>query len=125
MHKAYQGTSPAKNAFIATGEALYDGCTTRNIVKGFIWSLAITSMHYVGIAALRVPDGYFTLDIGFVVLSALISWIVCLVGCILMLRLETNLAQQCLFSVVASTGVAAMHFTGMYDLMTPGPAADQ
>ncbi len=113
MIKAYRGTSPAKNAFIATGEALYEGCTIKNIIKSFIWSLAITSMHYVGIAALRVPDGYFTLDIGFVILSALISWIVCLVGCILMLRIETNLAQQCLFSVVASTGVAAMHFTGM------------
>ena len=113
MSKAYRGTSPAKNAFSTMGEALYDGCTIKNIVKSFIWSLAITSMHYVGIAALRVPEGYFTLDIGFVILSALISWVVCLVGCILMLRIETNLAQQCLFSVVASTGVAAMHFTGM------------
>ena len=114
MNIAYRRTSPAKNAFIATGEALYEGCTIKNIIKGFIWSLAITSMHYVGIAALRVPDGYFTLDLGLVILSAMISWIVCLVGCILMLRIETNLAQQCLFSVVASTGVAAMHFTGSY-----------
>lgn len=113
MVKAYRSTSPAKNTFIATGGALYEGCTARNIIKSFIWSLAITSMHYVGIAALRIPDGYFTLDLGFVILSALISWLVCLVGCILMLRIETNLAQQCLFSVVASTGVAAMHFTGM------------
>ena len=116
---AYRGTSPAKNAFIATGEALYAGCTIKNISKGFFWSLAITSMHYVGIAALRIPDGYFTLDPIFVVLSALISWIVCLVGCILMSRIETNLPQQCLFSVVASTGVAAMHFTGVYIPLHP------
>ena len=108
------GASPAKNAFIAMGEALYTGCTIKNIIKGFFWSLAITSMHYAGIAALRIPSGYFTLDPSLVVLSALISWIVCLVGCILMAQIESNLAQQWLFSVVASTGVAAMHFTGMY-----------
>jgi len=114
MNIAYRGASPAKNTFIATGEALCTGCTMRNMVKSFLWSLAITSMHYVGIAALHIPDGHITLDPAFVILSALISWIVCLVGCILMSQIETNLAQQCLFSVVASTGVAAMHFTGTY-----------
>lgn len=112
MNLAYRGTSPAKNAFIATGEALYAGCTRRNIIKGFLWSLAITSMHYVGIAALRIPHGDFTLEPPLVILSGLISWIVCLVGCILMSQIETHLAQQFLFAVVACTGVAAMHFTG-------------
>lgn len=114
MSIAYRGTSPAKNVFMATGEALCRGCTIKNVIKAFVWSLAITSMHYVGISALRIPDGYFTLDLGFVIFSAMISWIVCLVGCILMSQIETNLAQQCVFSVVASTGVAAMHFTGVY-----------
>ena len=112
MNLAYRSTSPAKNAFVATGEALYAGCTHRNIIKGFLWSLAITSMHYVGIAALRIPQGDFTLEVPLVILSALISWIVCLVGCVLMSRIETHLAQQFLFAVVACTGVAAMHFTG-------------
>ena len=113
MNLANRGTSPAKNAFIITGEALYAGCTCRNILKGFLWSLAITSMHYVGITALRIPSGYSTLEPGLVVLSALISWAVCLVGCILMARIETQLAQQFLFALVACGGVAAMHFTGM------------
>ena len=97
MNLAYRGTSPAKNAFVATGEALYAGCTRRNIIKGFLWSLAITSMHYVGIAALRIPEGKFTLEAPLVILSALISWIVCLVGCILMSRIETHLAQRTYF----------------------------
>ena len=114
MNLAYRGTSPAKNAFLATGEALYAGCTRRNILKGFLWSLAITSMHYVGIAALRIPQGDFTLEPLFVILSALLSWVVCLVGCILMSQIETHLTQQFLFAIVACIGVAAMHFTGMY-----------
>ena len=114
MNLAYRGTSPAKNAFIATGEALYAGSTWRNIIKGFLWSLAITSMHYVGIAALRIPQGDFTLQLPLVILSGLISWVVCLVGCILMSQIETHLTQQFLFAIVACLGVAAMHFTGMF-----------
>ena len=112
MNLAYRA-SPGKNAFIATGESLYAGCTYRNIIKGFLWSLAITSMHYVGIAALRIPQGDFTLEPPLVILSGLISWAVCLVGCILMSQIETHLTQQFLFAAVACTGVAAMHFTGM------------
>jgi NO-binding membrane sensor protein with MHYT domain len=112
MNIAYRSTAPAKNAFIATGEALYTRCTLKNVVKSFFWSLAITSMHYVGIAALRIPQGSFTLHPVLVILSALISWVVCLVGCILMSHIETNFAQQFLFAAVACIGVATMHFTG-------------
>ena len=112
MNLAYRSTSPAKNAFIATGEALYAGCTRKNIAKGFLWSLAITSMHYVGIVALRIPQGDFTLEPPLVILSGLISWVVCFVGCVLLFQIETHLTQQFLFAVVACTGVAAMHFTG-------------
>ena len=107
------GTLPAKNAFVATAKALYHGLTPRNIVKGFVWSLAITSMHYVGIFALHIPNGYYKINFGLLTLSALISWAVCTVGFILMAKMETHLPQQILFSVIASTGVAAMHFTGM------------
>lgn len=112
MNMAYRGTAPAKNAFLATGEALYKGCTPKNIIKGFFWSLAITSMHYVGLAALKLPEGFSTYSPALVILSALISWLVCLVGCILMSEIETHFTQQLLFAAVACTGVAAMHFTG-------------
>ncbi|KAL8778005.1 MAG: hypothetical protein Q9194_002247 [Teloschistes cf. exilis] len=95
LNIAYQKTAPAKNVFVATGESLYSGCTARNVIKSFIWSLAITSMHYVGIFALKIPSGHVTLHWPLVILSAAISWV------------------QLLFAVVASTGVAAMHFTGM------------
>lgn len=112
MNLAHRSTSPAKNAFVVTGEALYSGCTRRHIVKAFSWSLAVSGMHYVGIAALRIPEGHFTLNPFLVVVSCVLSWVVCLIGIILMSRIETHLAQQFLFSVVASVGVAAMHFTG-------------
>lgn len=96
------------NPFVAAYKALYTGINTRNIVKGFFWAIAITSMHYVGIRALKVPNGHVLLDPYLVLLSGLICWVVCVVGCVLILELETNLGQQLLFSAVATCGVATM-----------------
>lgn len=101
------------NAFVATAKILYHGMTPRNIIKGFLWSIAITSMHYSGIYGLVIPQGKIILNPWIVLASALISWVVCIVGCICMAEMEARLSQQLLFSVVATTGVAAMHFTGM------------
>jgi hypothetical protein len=109
---AYLTASPAKNIFLVTGETVYLGLTPKNITKGFAWSLAITSMHYAGIGALNIPSGYYTLNYSWVALSAMISWLVCVVGCILMSHMETHLGQQFLFSIAATAGVTSMHFTG-------------
>jgi len=106
-------SAPVQNVFVLTATTLWAGLTAKNAVKGFFWSLAITSMHYVGIAGLRIPHGYYTLSPILFLASALISWVVCIVGTIFMAKMETHLPQQILFSVVATTGVAAMHFTGM------------
>ena len=103
----------SKNPFVAVYEALLAGLSVRNVAKGFFWAIAVTSMHYVGIRGLNVPLGYVSLDPSLVFLSGLICWVVCVVGCILIGEIETNLGQQLLFSAVATCGVAAMHFTGM------------
>lgn len=71
-----RSSQPAKNAFAATANLLYDGCTTRNLGKGFIWSLAVTGMHYAGILGLQIPYGYVRFNPGLVILSAIISWVV-------------------------------------------------
>jgi NO-binding membrane sensor protein with MHYT domain len=109
-----RSTLPVKNVFITTATLLHAGLTCKNLGKGFAWSLAISGMHYVGIFALQVPSGFLSFNIWFVLLSALLSWTVCTLGCILMTEIETHLPQQILFSVMAATGVAAMHFTGMH-----------
>ena len=107
-------TASGENLFAATLRLIYTGFGVVNVCKGFVWSLALTSMHYVGILGLKLPSqGYIAFNPLIVILSGLISWIVCTVGCILMAHMETNLGQQLLFSFVATVGVAAMHFTGM------------
>lgn len=108
-----KSSSPATNVFLLLVETLYTGTTVNNIVKGFLWSLAITGMHYVGIMGLQIPEGYVVLSPGWVVLSGIVSWLVCVVGVISMANMETHLGQQILFSLVATSGVAGMHFSGM------------
>ena len=112
--KRFRGsTETSANPFAAIYWTLIAGLNVATIMKGFIWAIAITSMHYVGIRGLEVPEGHVALNAYLVIASFVICWIVCVVGCILILEIETHLGQQLLFSMVATTGVAAMHFTGM------------
>jgi len=107
---AFRTTDP----ILATGTRFWAGCTLVNISKGLLWSLAITGMHYIGIWALQVPNGACILERHFVILSAFISWFVCVVGAILMAHMEMHIGRQLLFAVIATVGVATMHFTGRY-----------
>jgi hypothetical protein len=111
---AFQGNSLSQNAFMATYRGLCNGMSWKAIAMGLIWSLAITCMHYGGIAAMHIPGGFLTLYPPLVVLSAAIAWIVCIVGYIYMVNIESHLTQQILFSIVAAFGIASMHFTGKF-----------
>jgi signal transduction histidine kinase/CheY-like chemotaxis protein len=108
-----QTSNTDSNAFIATSRTLVKGLTIRNLTEAFVWTMAVTGMHYVGIYALEIPDGYITLNPWLVALSVFVGFTVCVIALSLFGEMETNLARQVLFSVVASVGVAAKHFTGM------------
>ena len=101
------------NPFIATARTLSKGLTLRNLTEAFIWSMALSGMHYVGVNSLQIPDGYIKLNPWLVALSVFIGFATCVIGCVLFGEMETDLAQQVLFSVVAALGVGALHFTGM------------
>lgn len=107
--KRFRGRSDLpSNPFAAMYKTLVAGLSVINLLKAFCWAIAITSMHYVGLRGLRVPEGFVSFNPYLVILSFLICWIVCIIGCILILEIETHLGQQLLFSVVAASGVAAM-----------------
>lgn len=57
----------------------------------------------------KIRYGQVVLDPWIVLASALISWLVCEIGCVCMAEMEAMLSQQLLFSVVATIGVAEMH----------------
>lgn len=102
----------ASHTLYFTAKSLLRGLTAANGAKGLMWSIALTNMHFMGVKALRIPGGYVSLHPVRVVLCAMISWSVCFVGVVLMDGMQVNIKQQVLFSVVAATGVAAVHFSG-------------
>lgn len=100
------------NTLLFAAKAIFNGLTVSNLVKAFLWSIALTNMHFMGVMALDIPGGYVSLSPPRVILCAFISWSVCCVGVGLMAGIEANIKHQLLFSVVAATGVAAVHFSG-------------
>lgn len=97
-----------------TVTTIYAGLTVANIVKGFLWSLSLTSMHYCGLLSLKIPNGFVVFSPPLVILAATICWVVCIVGAICFENMTDLLAQQLLFSVVATSGCAALHWTGKW-----------
>lgn len=110
---ATQGNEPHnRNAFSATLNGLWAGFCLEAVLMGLLWSLSLTCMHYGGLFAMEIPEGYMSLNPLPVVISAVISWVVCIAGYIYMTNVEPFLSQQVLFSIVAAVGIATMHFTG-------------
>jgi NO-binding membrane sensor protein with MHYT domain len=114
---AGHGSAPTQNAFMATYHGILDGMSWKSVAMGGVWSLSLTCMHYGGLLAMRIPEGWLTFNPVLVVISALISWVVCIAGYIYMVNIEPHLSQQVLFSTIAASGIAAMHFTGNFPLL--------
>jgi NO-binding membrane sensor protein with MHYT domain len=104
--------SPATNTLVFAAQTILNGLTLVTVIKGFVWSMAITNMHFIGVKALVIPGGFVVLSPARVILCALVSWSVCCVGVILMAGIEVNIKQQIFFSIVAASGVGAVHFSG-------------
>lgn len=109
---AGHGIAPRRNAFVGTYQGIVAGMSWKAVGMGLVWSLSLTCMHYGGLLAMRVQEGWLTFDPVLVVVSAIISWVVCIAGYIYMVNIEPHLSQQALFSAIAASGIAAMHFTG-------------
>jgi NO-binding membrane sensor protein with MHYT domain len=109
---AGHGTAPTQNAFMATYHGILGGMSWKAVAMGFLWSLSLTCMHYGGLLAMSIPEGRLAFSPLLVVISAIISWVVCIAGYIYMVNIEPHLSQQALFSAIAASGIAAMHFTG-------------
>lgn len=114
MNITYRASVTPGNAFVATYKALLTGFSRKSVIRGLVWSVAIWSMHFCGLAAMKIPDGYMTLNPIFMVLAEFVSWAVCIVGSIVMTQMEPHLSQQILFSTVATIGIASMHFIGKF-----------
>ena len=95
-----------------------------------IWGLAIVFMHYCGMSshvlrlfrfltrgslgmwAMQIPGGRIEWNPVIIVLSYIVAFIVCFVGCVAMVHMEVHFGRQVTFSTIAAAGVCSMHYTG-------------
>ncbi len=81
-----------------------------------IMGSGIATMHYIGMAAMRLPAMHHY-DLPLVVLSVVIAIVMSLVALWLSFHLreqaKTSWPQKCASALVMGAGVAAMHYTGM------------
>jgi NO-binding membrane sensor protein with MHYT domain len=87
-----------------------------------IIGLGVASMHYIGMAAMLIPDTMHY-DIGLVILSVIIAVLTGAVALWAALRLD-SLGSALAACLIVGVGVSAMHYTGMAALRVhPGLAA--
>lgn len=90
----------------------YQSITFLVSVRAAIWGLAIVFMHYCGMWAMEIPEGRIAWDWKIVILSYLVAFSVCFVGCVAMVHMEVHFGRQVAFSTIAAVGTCSMHYTG-------------
>ena len=83
-------------------------------LRAAVWGVAIVFMHYCGMWAMEIPDGRIAWNWGIVILSYVVAFTVCFVGCIAMVHMEVHFGRQVVFSTIASLGTCSMHYTGAF-----------
>src|SRR5690606_26726770 len=84
----------------------------RLLLGGVLTGLGVAGMHYMGMAAMRMP-AVTHYDMGFVALSVLIAIVAATVALWLAFNLR-GWAQMLGSALVMGVAVCGMHYTGMY-----------
>ena len=89
------------------------------IASGMIFGLAIWAMHFVGMLACHLPEGYkFSPSVTF--FSYVIGAAASIFAVWLTTRETLPLSRLVLGSFVMGIGISGMHYTGMVGLIIPG-----
>ena len=97
-----------------------DGLYRRGLLAGAAWSLGlgIWTMHFVGILAVRLPEGTI-----FSILPTLLSFLLCVlvvgVAAFIVSRGTSNRMWTALAAVVMGSGIVSMHYLGMHAITGP------
>ncbi|THG97983.1 hypothetical protein EW026_g4137 [Hermanssonia centrifuga] len=95
-------------------KAYYKSITFLVAVRATIWGIAIVFMHYCGMWAMEIPEGRISWDWRIVILSYIVAFTLCFVGCIAMVHMEVHFLRQVAFSTIVAFGCCSMHYTGMW-----------
>ncbi|GAA95044.1 uncharacterized protein L969DRAFT_95980 [Mixia osmundae IAM 14324] len=90
------------------------GFTLGACMRALLWALAVFTMHYQGMAAMRIDHGFIEWRPFVIVLSFIVAYVVTLVATVWLPSIEVSFFKQIAFSFTAATGVASMHYTGQH-----------
>ncbi len=97
-----------------------EGLYRRGLLAGAAWSLGlgIWTMHFVGILAVRLPEGTM-----FSILPTLLSFLLCVlvvgIAAFIVSRGTSNRNWTALAAVVMGSGIVSMHYLGMHAITGP------
>ena len=97
-----------------------EGLYRRGLLAGAAWSLGlgIWTMHFVGILAVRLPEGTL-----FSILPTLLSFLLCVlvvgIAAFIVSRGTSNRMWTALAAVVMGSGIVSMHYLGMHAITGP------
>ena len=97
-----------------------EGLYRRGLLAGAAWSLGlgIWTMHFVGILAVRLPEGTL-----FSILPTLLSFLLCVlvvgIAAFIVSRGTSNRMGTALAAVVMGSGIVSMHYRGMHAITGP------
>jgi NO-binding membrane sensor protein with MHYT domain len=97
-----------------------EGLYRRGLLAGAAWSLGlgIWTMHFVGILAVRLPEGTL-----FSILLTLLSFLLCVlvvgIAAFIVSRGASNRMWTALAAVVMGSGIVSMHYLGMHAITGP------
>lgn len=89
------------------------------VISGMIFGFAIWLMHFVGMLACHLPEGY-SFAIGLTFFSYIIAMLASIFAVWLTTRSTLPLARLVLGSFLMGMGISGMHYTGMMGLIVPG-----
>ncbi|CAK7254848.1 MULTISPECIES: EAL domain-containing protein [unclassified Shinella] len=96
------------------------------VAGGLLLGAGVTSMHYIGMAALEVP-GTLHWDLAYVTASVVCAGLFGALALVFCMRPQARLRDRALATVLMALGVVSLHFTAMAAVtLTPGlvPVSD-
>lgn len=111
---------------IGLAVAAYFAGTVAAVAGGLLLGAGITSMHYIGMAAMEVP-GTIHWDTAYVVASIICAGLFGALALVFCMRPQARLRDRALATVLMALGVVSLHFTAMAAVtIEPGlmPAPD-
>ncbi|WP_027964841.1 putative bifunctional diguanylate cyclase/phosphodiesterase [Halalkalibacillus halophilus] len=85
------------------------------IIAGIVMGIGIAGMHYMGMEAMQIPNGYLSYDMMWLILSVVVAILISLLALYILMNQGGALKwhHKAIVSLLLGFGISSMHYTGM------------